>query len=88
MLFVSFISILVFNYSIIRLLECVVRKKFNFSKMLEVMVMCLMLKCFCNLFVIEDEIVSFRFNKLKEKVIWFIGVFSLVESVLLNRFQV
>lgn len=54
--------------------------------MLEVMVMCLMLKCFCNLFVIEDEIVSFRFNKLKEKVIWFIGVFSLVESVLLNRF--
>lgn len=86
MLFVSFISILVFNYSIIRLLECVVRKKFNFSKMLEVMVMCLMLKCFCNLFVIEDEIVSFRFNKLKEKVIWFIGVFSLVESVLLNRF--
>lgn len=86
MLFVRLISILVFNYSIIRLLECVVRKNFNFSKMLEVIVMCLILKCFCNLFVIEDEIVSFRFNKLKEKVIWFIGVFSLVESVLLNRF--
>lgn len=54
--------------------------------MSEVMVTRLTLKRFCNLFVIEDEIVSFRFNKSKEKAIWFIGVFSLAESALLNRF--